>query len=77
MIRLQRILSILTDEPTLKIIKLLDKRELITQNISSTLNIPLSSTYRKVRKLDQLKIIKTTKVVRTLDGLDESFYILP
>jgi predicted transcriptional regulator len=77
MIRLQRILSILTDEPTLKIMKLLDKRELITQNISSTLNIPLSSTYRKVRKLDQLKIIKTTKVVRTLDGLDESFYILP
>jgi predicted transcriptional regulator len=55
---------------------LLDKREFSTQNISLTLNIPLSSTYRKVKKLEQLNIIKTTKVVRTLDGLDESFYTL-
>ena len=70
------ILSILTDEPSLKIMNLLDKRELSTQNISLTLNIPLSSTYRKVKKLEQLNIIKTTKVVRTLDGLDESFYTL-
>jgi predicted transcriptional regulator len=70
------ILSILTDEPSLKIMNLLDKREFSTQNISLTLNIPLSSTYRKVKKLEQLNIIKTTKVVRTLDGLDESFYTL-
>lgn len=55
---------------------LLDKRELSTQNISSTLNIPLSSTYRKTRKLEQLNIIRTTKVIRTLDGSDESFYTL-
>jgi predicted transcriptional regulator len=70
------ILSILTDEPSLKIMNLLDKRELSTQNISSTLNIPLSSTYRKIKKLEQLNIIKTTKVIRTLDGLDELFYTL-
>jgi hypothetical protein len=44
------ILSILTDEPSLKIMNLLDKREFSTQNISLTLNIPLSSTYRKVKK---------------------------
>lgn len=55
------ILSILIDEPSLKIMKLLDKRELSTQNISSTLNIPISSTYRKIKKLEQLKIIKTSK----------------
>ena len=70
------ILSILTDEPSLKIMNLLDKRELSTQNISSTLNIPLSSTYRKIKKLEQLNIIKTMKVTRTFDGLDESFYTL-
>ena len=70
------ILSILTDEPSLKIMNLVDKRELSAQNISSTLNIPLSSTYRKIKKLEQLNIIKTTKVIRTLDGLDESFYTL-
>ena len=70
------ILSILTDESSLKIMNLLDKRELSTQNISSTLNIPLSSTYRKIKKLEELNIIKTTKVIRTLDGSDESFYTL-
>jgi DNA-binding Lrp family transcriptional regulator len=53
-----------------------DNSELNAQNISSTLGIPLSSTYRKIRKLEQLKIIKKAKVVRTLDGLDESFYTL-
>jgi predicted transcriptional regulator len=70
------ILSILTDESSLKIINLLDKRDLSTQDISSILKMPLSSTYRKIKKLEQLSIIKTTKVIRTLDGSDESFYIL-
>lgn len=70
------ILFILTDKSSLKIMRLLDKKELSTRIISSTLNIPLSSTYRKIKKLEQLKIIKITKVVRTLDGLDESFYTL-
>jgi hypothetical protein len=40
------------------------------------LDLPLSSTYRKVSKLEELKIIKKTKVMRKLDGSDESFYIL-
>jgi len=70
------ILFILTDESSLQIIKLLDKKQFSAQMISSTLNIPLSSTYRKIKKLEQLKIIKVTKVVRTLDGLDQSFYTL-
>ena len=70
------ILFVLSDEASLKIMKILDKKVLNAQLISSTLNIPISSTYRKIRKLEQLKIIKKTKVVRTLDGLDESFYTL-
>jgi predicted transcriptional regulator len=70
------ILFILTDESSLQIMKLLDKKQLSAQIISSTLNIPISTTYRKIKKLEQLKIIKVTKVVRTLDGLDESFYSL-
>ncbi|HXW11202.1 MAG TPA: hypothetical protein VD694_00470 [Nitrososphaeraceae archaeon] len=49
------ILSILIDEPSLNIMKLLDKRELSTQNISSTLNIPISSTYRKIKNSSNSK----------------------
>ena len=70
------ILFILSDESSLEIMNLHDKKQLSAQMISSTLNMPLSSTYRKIKKLEQLKIIKVTKVVRTLDGLDESFYTL-
>ena len=70
------ILSILTDEPSLDIMKILDKRELSVKNISSTLNIPISSTYKKIKRLEQLKLIRITKVIRTLDGMDESFYTL-
>lgn len=70
----KEILSILTDESSLQIMKLLDKRELNTRVISSTLNIPISSTYKKIKRLEQLKLIRITKVIRTLDGMDESFY---
>ncbi len=72
----KEILSILTDEPSLQIMKLLDKRELSARNISSTLNIPISSTYKKMKRLEELKLIRVTKVIRTLDGMDESFYTL-
>ena len=72
----KEILSILTDEPSLQIMKLLDKRELSSRNISSTLNIPISSTYKKIKRLEELKLIRVTKVIRTLDGMDESFYTL-
>ena len=72
----KEILSILTDEPSLQIMKLLEKRELSSRGISSTLNIPISSTYKKIKRLEQLKLIRITKVIRTLDGMDESFYTL-
>ena len=68
------ILSLLTDKPCLTILKLLDRREYSIQEIAYYLDIPLSSTYRKVNKLEQLKIIKKTKIVRKMDGTDESFY---
>lgn len=72
----KEVLSILTDEPSLDIMKLLDRRELSARNISSTLNIPISSTYKKIKRLEQFKLIRITKVIRTLDGMDESFYTL-
>ena len=72
----KEVLSILTDEPSLDIMKLLDKRELSAQNISSSLNIPISSTYKKIKRLEQFKLIRITKVVRTLEGMNESFYTL-
>ncbi len=68
------IISILSDEQSREIIKLVSNTELTILQISNSLNIPLSTTYRKVRKLEELKIIKKTKVVRTLEGLDESYY---
>lgn len=70
------ILAVLTDEASLQIMNLLDKRELSARVISSTLNMPISSTYKKIKKLDQLKFIRITKVIRTLEGMDESFYTL-
>jgi predicted transcriptional regulator len=68
------ILTLLIDKPSLTILKLLDGKEYTIQQISSTLDIPLSSTYRKVNKLEQLRLIKKTKIIRKTDGTDESFY---
>lgn len=68
------ILLVLSDEQNREIIKLLSKAELTIQQISTLLNIPQSTAYRKTRKLEDLKIIKKTKVVRTLEGLDEAYY---
>jgi predicted transcriptional regulator len=68
------ILATISDEQSREIIKLVTNNELTIQQISSMLNIPLSTAYRKTRKLEELKIIKKTKVVRTLEGLDESYY---
>jgi len=68
------ILDTISDESSRKIIKLLTNTEYTIQQISDVLNIPLSTVYRKTRKLEELKIIKKTKVVRTLEGLDESYY---
>jgi len=68
------ILTILSDEENREIIKLTLKKELTIKQISNTLKIPSSTTYRKIKKLEELKIIKKTKIVRTLEGLDESYY---
>jgi len=68
------ILLVLADEQSRELIKILSKTELTIQQITNLLNIPQSTTYRKVKKLEELKIVKKTKVVRTLDGLDESYY---
>ena len=68
------VLSILTDTASLTILKLLDEKVYSIQQIASNLDLPLSSTYRKVNKLEQLKMIKKTKIVRKTDGTDESFF---
>ena len=68
------ILGILGDEYSRKILSVLAKNELNTQEISEKLGIPSSTTYRKIKNLESLGLIKKTKVVRTLEGLDESYY---
>jgi DNA-binding transcriptional ArsR family regulator len=67
-------LSILSDDTSLKIIEVLDRKELSIQHISPSLDIPLSSTYRKMGKLERLCIINKAKIIGNLDGLDESPY---
>jgi len=69
-----KIISILSDEQSRKIINVLSKTELTIQQVTNLLKISQSTAYRKIRKLEELKIIKKTKVVRTLEGLDESYY---
>jgi len=55
---------------------LLEKKELSVRVISSTLNMPISTTYKKIKRLEGLKLVRVAKVVRTLDGMDETFYTL-
>ncbi len=68
------ILSILLDDANVKILELLDGKELNIQQIALSLGIPLSSAYRKIGRLEKHGIIKKTKVIRKLDGSDESLY---
>jgi predicted transcriptional regulator len=73
---LKDILAILTDEASLQLMNLLDKKDLSAREISTVLNMPISSTYKKINRLERLKLIRITKVIRTLEGMDESFYTL-
>ena len=68
------IVSTLGDEYSRKILIILTKNELNAQEISIKLEIPTSTTYRKIKSLENLGLIRKTKVVRTLEGLDESYY---
>lgn len=68
------ILFILGDEYSRKILSILSKNEMNAQEISDKLNIPSSTTYRKIKNLETLGLIKKTKVIRTHEGLDESYY---
>jgi predicted transcriptional regulator len=68
------IASVLADKYTRDIISLLSNAELSAQQIATRLEIPTSTTYRKLKTLEELKLIKKTKVIRTLEGLDESYY---
>jgi predicted transcriptional regulator len=68
------ILSVLADEYSRKILSILAKNELNAQEISNKLGIPTSTTYRKIKNLENLELVKKTKVIRTLEGLDESYY---
>lgn len=68
------ILSVLGDEYSRKILSILSKNEMNAQEISENLGIPSSTTYRKIKNLENMKLVKRTKVIRTLEGLDESYY---
>lgn len=68
------ILSVLADAYSREMIILLTNTEMSAQQIATKLDIPTSTVYRKLKSLEKLKLIKKTKVIRTLEGLDESYY---
>jgi predicted transcriptional regulator len=68
------IISVLADKYGREIISLLTTNELSAQQMSTRLNIPASTTYRKIKSLEDLNLIKKTKVIRTHEGLNESYY---
>jgi predicted transcriptional regulator len=70
----EEILSILANTQTRRIINLISDGELTIHQISNLLSLSSSTTYRKIRQLEELKIIKKTKVVQTLEGVAESYY---
>jgi DNA-binding response OmpR family regulator len=69
-----KLLIVLADDISRKIIEILTGNELSTLQISKKLEIPQTTTYRKIKKLEDLTLIKKSKVVRNLDGTEESFY---
>jgi DNA-binding response OmpR family regulator len=69
-----KLLIVLADDVSRKIIEILTGNELSTLQISNKLEIPQTTTYRKIKKLEDLTLIKKSKVVRNLDGTEESFY---
>jgi predicted transcriptional regulator len=71
------IVSVLADKYSLQIISILVNNELSAQQIATRLEIPTSTTYRKIKMLEDLQLIKKTKVIRTIEGLDESYYKSP
>ena len=66
--------SILADKYMREILSLLSNAELSAQQIATNLDIPTSTTYRKLKTLEDMTLIKKSKVIRTLEGLDESYY---
>ncbi|NDB47106.1 MAG: ArsR family transcriptional regulator [Nitrososphaeria archaeon] len=68
------ITSALADNNSREILTILGKEELSAQQIATKLDIPTSTTYRKLKTLEDLELIKKTKVVRTTEGLSESYY---
>src|SRR5574337_1821400 len=68
------IISVLADKYGRGIISLLTTKELSAQQMAVQLDIPISTTYRKIKSLEDLNLIKKTKVIRTHEGLNESYY---
>ena len=69
-----KLLIVLADDVSRKIIEILTDKELSTLQVSKILKIPQTTTYRKIKKLEDLALIKKSKVIRNLDGTGESYY---
>ncbi|HLB71500.1 MAG: winged helix-turn-helix domain-containing protein [Candidatus Methanoperedens sp.] len=64
----QTIISILTNENSKKILLSLIESEKSANELSSTLNIPLSTTYRILSYLENEGLIKINKMVLSSEG---------
>ena len=64
----QSIISILTNENSKKIFLSLIESEKSANELSSTLNIPLSTTYRILKYLEDEGLIKVSKMTLSYEG---------
>lgn len=70
----QSIISILTNENSKKVLLSLFKSDNSAQELSSILNIPLSTVYRILSSLESEGIIKVNKMILNSDGHHQKIY---
>lgn len=70
----EKILNFLADEYSRKILTSTIKRECSARELALELKIPSATLYRKIKALEEAKLIKNVKSVRTQAGNDENYY---
>lgn len=70
----ENILHFLADEYSRKILTATIKQECSARELAIELKIPSATLYRKIKSLEEAKLIKNVKTVRTQAGNDENYY---
>jgi predicted transcriptional regulator len=70
----ERIIKILADEYSRKILSATSEEELSAQQISVQLNIPQATVYRKIKLLEGFGFLKAVKSIISPRGNEEKYY---